>query len=217
MPVAALAVVTPLVAFAIAARLPAAPPPGGSRLPFHRVARTIARFGAVLTLAAVPYATLLAFLGLRYASLGWRGEAWALAAFGTGYVLVRVFLADLPARFGGQRTALASLLVAATGQMLIIVAAGPPMVTIGALLAGLGFSMVYPALGVELLHRVPAASRGAVIGGFSAFFDIALGGAGPVLGPIADYVGFGAVFAAAGVSLTGAIALLATAPRVTTD
>ena len=212
-PVAMLATAAPLVALAIASRLPAAIPPGGARLPFHRIARIIARFGAVLTLAAVPYATLLAFLALRYARLGWSGEAWALAAFGIGYVLVRLFLADLPARFGGRRMALLSLLVAAAGQVLIVLAAGPAMVVAGALLAGLGFSLVYPALGVELLHRVSPANRGAVIGGFSAFFDIALGGSGPVLGLLADHAGFGAAFVAAGVSLVGAIALLATAPR----
>lgn len=208
--VAALATAAPLVAFTIAVGLPVALPPGGTRLPFRRVAQVIARFGAVLTLAA---ATLLAFLGLRYAALGWNGEAWALAAFGVGYVLVRLFLADLPARHGGRRVALLSLLVAGVGQGLIVIAPGPKMVAIGALLAGLGFSMVYPALGVELLHRLPAANRGAVIGGFSAFFDIALGASGPILGLLADHAGFGAVFVAAGVSLAGAIALLATAPR----
>lgn len=211
--VAALATAAPLVAFAIALALPAALPQGGTRLPFRRVVQAIARFGLVLTLAALPYSTLLAFLGLRYAALGWAGETWALAAFGGSYVLVRLFFADLPARHGGRRVALRSLLVAAMGQGLIVTASGPTMVAVGALLAGLGFSMVYPALSVELLQRLPPANRGAVIGGFSAFFDIALGASGPILGLLADHVGYGSVFVAAGVSLIGAIALLATAPR----
>ena len=213
LPVAALATIGPLIGVGIALRLPAAVPPGGSRLPFVRVARIIARYGAVLTLAAVPYATLLAFLGLRYAALGWHGEGFALAAFGIGYVLVRIFFADLPARHGGRRMALLSMLVALAGQALIVLGGGPGAIAAGALLAGLGFSLIYPALGVELLHRVPAASRGAVIGGFSAFFDIALGASGPVLGLLADHAGFGAAFVAAGVSLAAAFALLASAPR----
>lgn len=211
--VAALATAAPLVAVVIALSLPTVHPPGGVRLPFRRVAQAIARFGAVLTLATVPYATLLTFLGLHYAALGWSGEAWALSAFSGGYVLVRLLFADLPARYGGRRVALLSLLVAGAGQGLIVLAFDPAIVAIGALLAGFGFSMVYPALGVELLQRLPPANRGAVIGGFSAFFDIALGASAPLLGLLADHAGYGSVFAAAGVSLAGAITLLATAPR----
>ena len=211
--VALLATAAPLVAIVIAVALPAAPPPGGTRLPFLHVVRAIARFGVVLTLAAVPYATLLAFLGLRYAALGWSGEAGALAAFGGGYVMVRLFFAGLPARYGGRRVALVSLMVGAVGQGVIVIAPGPTIVAVGALLAGFGFSMVYPALGVELLQRLPPANRGAVIGGFSAFFDIALGASGPILGLLADHAGYGSVFVAAAICLAGAIALLATAPR----
>ncbi len=212
--VAALATVAPLLAILIALPLSAATSPGGTRLPFYRVVLAIARFGTVLTLAAIPYATLLAFLGLRYTALGWSGEAWALAAFGSGYVLVRLFLADLPARFGGRRVALLSLLVAAVGQGLIVVALSPAIVALGALLGGFGFSMVYPALGVELLGRLPPANRGAVIGGFSAFFDIALGVSGPIFGLFADHAGYGAVFIGAGISLIAAIVVLTTAPSV---
>jgi hypothetical protein len=47
---------------------------------------------------------------------------------------------------------------------------------------GLGFSLVFPAMGVEATRRVPAAQRGQAVSNFIVFFDLSLGLGGPLLG-----------------------------------
>jgi len=56
----------------------------------------------------------------------------------------------------------------------------------GAALTGLGYSLVYPAFGVEALRDVPPQNRGLAMGAYTAFLDLALGIANPVLGAIAN-------------------------------
>jgi len=81
----------------------------------------------------------------------------------------------------------------------------------GAVLGGGGFSLVYPSLGVALMHRCPPASRGMVIGGFSAFFDLAIGLAGPLGGAVAALAGYRALFGVAAAGQVLALVLLARA------
>lgn len=211
--VALLAVVLPLLGMALAWRLAPAAPIGGERLAFPQVARLIGRYGLVLTGAGVPYALLATFLGLWFVDLGWPGKELALAAFGGGYVLMRLFFADLPARRGARAIALASLAVALGGQLLVALSLSPAVTIVGALVSGIGFSLIYPALGLELMRITPPSSRGAVIGGFSAFFDVAIGISGPIGGLIAAGLGYRAVFVAAALAQIGALVLLATARR----
>jgi predicted MFS family arabinose efflux permease len=67
---------------------------------------------------------------------------------------------------------------------------------------------VFPSLGVEAVQRVPEGSRGAALGVYSVFFDVALAIVGPVMGFISQGHGFAAIYLAAAVSVLGALALV---------
>jgi sugar phosphate permease len=56
---------------------------------------------------------------------------------------------------------------------------------------------MFPALGVEAVQQVPAASRGAAIGTYNLFADVAMVFVGPAAGVIATRAGYGAVYLAA--------------------
>ncbi|MQT71376.1 MFS transporter, partial [Pseudomonas sp. FSL R10-0071] len=79
---------------------------------------------------------------------------------------------------------------------------------IGAGLAGFGLSLVYPALGVEAVKQVPSSSRGAGLGAYAVFFDLALAMAGPLMGAIALNLGYPWIFFSA--ALMGIAGLLLT-------
>ncbi len=188
------AVLTPLIAWAIALRLPSVPAAGGLRVPFHYVLSLIWRPGLVLALAMVPYAAMAAFLTLKYAAHGWPQAGTALLAFSAAYILVRLIGSGLPDRFGAARVAVGSLIFEAVGQVLIWCAPTPEMALLGATLTGLGFSLVFPAMGVLAARSVPAEQRGRALGNFIAFADIALGVTGPVVGLTTQWYGISAAF-----------------------
>ncbi|WP_158812491.1 MFS transporter [Methylocapsa sp. S129] len=207
--VAILTIATPLLAGAIALRLPAAPASGGGdRTPFYRVLGLIWRPGLVLTLATVPFAAMATFLALDYAARDWSGAGLALTGFGAGYILVRLVGSHLPDRFGGAKVAGASLAIEALGQLLLWSAPGPDLAFIGATLTGVGFSLVFPAMGVEATRRVPPEQRGRAVGNFIAFFDVAIGLTGPAVGIVAGRFGYAFAFLIGAGATLIALALL---------
>lgn len=184
--------------------------PVGVRIPFHRVVGQIWRQGVGLTLQGVGLAGLTAFASLFFASRGWTHAGVVMTCFGVGFIAVRVVFGHLPDKIGGNTVALWSLAVEAIGQALVWGGTHEGIALAGAFVTGLGCALVYPALGVEALKRVPPANRGSAIGAFAAFLDIAYGIAGPTAGLVASHFGYAAVYVLGAASaLLGAALILA--------
>lgn len=164
------------------------------RVPFYRVIGLIWRHGLAMSLATAPFAALAAFVALYYASRGWTGAGYPVMGFGAGYIVMRLFFAGLPDRMGGARVAVISLPAEFVGQLVLFGAPNSGVALIGAVLTGVGFSLVFPSMGVEAVRRVPAHSRGLAVGGFVAFFDLALGLTGPLAGLVVSGFGYRAIF-----------------------
>ena len=187
-------VLAPAVGGVIALREhPYATPPG-PRLPFHKVISQIWREGAGLMLQGVGLSGLTAFASLYFAARHWDNAGFVMTAFGVGFIFVRVVFGSLPDKVSGYRVALWSLVIEATGQLIIWTASSETAALAGALITGLGCALIFPALGVEALKRVPPANRGSAMGAFVAFLDIAYGVSGPVSGAIAAEFGYASVY-----------------------
>lgn len=74
-------------------------------------------------------------------------------------------------------------------------------------LTGFGYSLVYPGFGVEAIRRAPAESRGFAMGAYTAFLDLSLGLASPVLGLLAGGFGLSAVFLASALIVMCSVAV----------
>lgn len=186
--------------------------PGGTRLPFYRVVSRIWREGIGLMLQGVGLSGLTAFASLYFSERHWDNAGLVMTAFGVGFIFARIVLGNLPDRMGGYRVALWSLVVEAIGQAMLWLGPTEWSALAGALVTGLGCALVFPALGVEALKRVPPANRGSAMGAFVAFLDIAYGIAGPAAGVIAGQFGYAAVYLfGAACALAGAV--LAAASR----
>ena len=107
-------------------------------------------------------------------------------------------------RIGGYRVAIACLSVETLGLLLLWQAPSAELALAGAALSGFGFSLVFPALGVEAVNLVSASNRGAAVGAYSLLIDLSLGITGPLAGAIAAGFGFASIFVfAAGASFCG--------------
>ncbi len=203
----------PLVGLAAIHWLPAVAPHAGQRESFWRIIGRIWRPGAVVGLQGVGFAALGAFLSLYFLSRGWPHAGLGLTFFGVGFVAMRLVCGNLPDRIGGTPVAIASLLVEAGGQYLIWLAPGPYSALAGALLTGLGCSMVFPAMGAEIVKQVPPNLRGTALGGFAAFQDLAYGATGPLVGILADRMGYPPVFLIGGLAATLGLSMAISVPR----
>lgn len=192
----------PLIGLIAIHWLPAVAPHAGQRESFWRIIGRIWRPGAAVGLQGVGFAALGAFFSLFFLSRGWPYAGLGLTFFGIGFVLVRLVCGTLPDRIGGIPVAIASLVIEACGQYLLWLAPGPYAALAGALLTGLGCSMVFPAMGAEIVKQVPPHLRGTAVGGFAAFQDLAYGATGPVVGTLADYTGYSSVFLIGGLAAT---------------
>ena len=200
-PAVAIAVaIMPLFALPIAIARPALAAVTAKRASFLSVIGKMWPQGLGLVLASGGFGTIAAFLSLRYAAMGWSGAGLALTGFGGVYIISRLFFAGLPDRLGGVRVAIVCLLIEACGLSLIALAWSPLLAFLGTALTGLGYSMVFPALGVEVVRRVPAESRGTALGLFLACFDLGLGAAGPAMGILAAGSGLPTAFFGAAVA-----------------
>lgn len=76
---------------------------------------------------------------------------------------------------------------------------------VGAVIAGSGFALVFPSLGLEAVQRAPADNRGLAMGTYNAFLDLTLGIGSPALGYLAVRAGLGAVFFASALAAICAV------------
>lgn len=168
----------------------------GEHLPFKHVLGRVTPHGMVLALGGIGYSVLATFVTLYYASRHWNphGAALCLTAFGIAFIAARLLFIHSIDRFGGLPVAIVCLTVEAVGVLLIWSANSPWMASGGAALAGFGYSLVFPAIGVEAVKRVPMRSRGTALGVYTAFADVSFFLTGPIAGAVIGFWGDRSVF-----------------------
>ncbi|MGM3173781.1 MFS transporter [Dickeya lacustris] len=192
------------LAIALALPRPTVSVTPGKKLPFREVLGKVWLYGMILSLASAGFGVISTFITLFYASRHWSGAEFTLSLFSVAFVGARLLFPNAINRFGGLRVALACFVVEGAGLLLVWQAANPLMVQIGAFLAGGGFSLVFPALGVVAVKAVSAQNQGSALATYTIFLDLSLGVVGPVAGGMIAYTGVDAIYlAAAGLALMG--------------
>ncbi|MEZ3415768.1 arabinose transporter [Pantoea dispersa] len=194
-------IVVPLLPLMFITQVRAVAPTSTKRTPFYKVMGAVWRPGLGLALASVGFGMITAFIALLFATRAWGNASLAFTAFGVAFIAARLFFAHLPDKLGGARVALVCVLIEACGQLLIWGADDATLVYLGAALTGFGYSLAFPAFGVEAVRRAPPHTRSLAMGAYVAFLDIALAITSPLAGALAAHRGVASVY------LAGAIAV----------
>jgi MFS family permease len=195
----------------LATRMAPVPIVHGERMSYRSVFFRVLPHGMGLALGSAGFGSIATFITLFYAAHNWPNAALSLTVFGTMFVGARLLFANTIKVFGGFRVAIVSFSLECLGLLMLWLAGDPAIALAGAGLTGFGFALVFPALGVEAVNLVPAASRGAALSAYSVFLDLSLGITGPLAGYVASEFGFSSVYlvaaaaAAAGAALTIAL------------
>jgi MFS family permease len=198
----------PLVTLTFLAPLRSVPSVAGMRTGFIGIFTAVWVPGVASALSSIGFGAITAFSALLFVARGW--AAWpAFTVFATIFILSRILLGHLSDQFAGAKIALVCGLIEAAGLALIWLAPWLTLALTGAALTGLGYSLVYPGLGVEAVRSAPAASRGLAMGAYTVFLDVALGFGTPALGLLGDLAGLGTVFFASMMAALGAASIAA--------
>ena len=180
----------------------------GEHMPFAHVLARVAPHGMGLALGGVGYSVIATFITLFYANRHWTGAALCLTAFGGAFIFARAFFIGSIRTFGGFPVAKGSLLIEALGALLLWRATSSWMALLGSAVVGLGFSLVFPSIGVEAVERVPEFNRGTALGVYTAFADVSFFMTGPIAGALIGWSGYPSAFLFALISILLALAIV---------
>ena len=196
------------VSVLIATRKAPVPVMHGEHMPFMDVMWRVFPHGMGLALGGVCYSVLASFITLFYASRHWNGAALCLTAFGVAFIVARLLFIPTINRYGGFPMAIICLTVESIGMALLWQAHSHWMAMAGAAFSGFGFSLVFPAIGVEAVERVTENNRGTALGVYTAFSDVSFFLVGPVAGAIIGAYGYPSVFLFGLLSVLTALAIV---------
>lgn len=161
---------------------------------FLHVLKKVTPYGLCLAAGGIGFGAISTFITLYYSYLNWTGAVLCLSLFSMMFVLGRLIFSGAINQYGGMKTAIACLTMEVIGLSVIALAVNPLFTFIGAGIAGLGFSLVFPALGVEAVRLIPASSQGSALGNYGLFIDLSLGVTGPLLGAVSTGFGMNYLF-----------------------
>jgi MFS family permease len=195
--IAALGAVLALVCvagYAVATRMASTTVYEGERMPMRQILPRVTPYGLGLALGGFGFGVIAAFVTLYFDHQHWQGAAFSLTLYGCAFVFARLIFAGFIDRFGGFPVAAVSFAIEALGLILLAFSHTRELAYAGCTLTGLGFSLIFPALGVEAANIFPPQSRGSVLAVYSAFVDLALFLTGPIAGILISSLGYSAVF-----------------------
>jgi MFS family permease len=164
--------------------------------------------GAVLGLGLMGFTAFAVYVPLYAPSLGMGGSKFVFLVYAAVVMTVRLVGARLPDRLGVLRTGTIATSSIAAGLVLTALWARPAGLYLGSMVLGVGMALQYPALMAMAVNRATEQERSSVVGSFTAFFDLAGGTGGIVLGTVVSLGGYRAGFLGGAVCALAALALL---------
>ncbi len=187
------------IAFAFFRARPIAPLKDAERMPFSSVMHLPAVWAPTVCLFASNFAfsTLFTFVPLYALSESVSGYSSFYICFAVAVIVTRLAVQSLTQTFSAEMVATVASALNVMSAMVVIVTPSAWTFGLSGILVGLGFGIIFPALTVYVIQRIPPAVKGTALSILTAAGDVgnALGAA--ILGIVAEWFGFRWVFASA--------------------
>lgn len=152
--------------------------------------------GTILATSVWGLSGFNTFIPLYAIERGMSGSRIVFVIFSATVLSIRSFGARLPDVVGPRKAASAALVSSTFGLALIGLWPATAGLLVGAAFFGIGQALAFPALMTLAVGGAPARERGAVVGTFTAFFDLAFGLGALSLGGVAAVFGYRGSFVA---------------------
>ncbi len=160
--------------------------------------------GAVFATALASYFTFMKTLVLE---IGQGSVGSFFTAYTAAALVLRLFLAWVPERFGVKRVLLQALGLLVLGLLVLALASRGVEIVVAGSLCGLGHGFAFPILIGLVVGRARATERGAAISIFTALFDAGVLLGGPLFGAVIQISGYSVMFASAAAMLAAGSAV----------
>jgi MFS family permease len=126
--------------------------------------------------------------------------ATVFVLYGSLVLLIRIFGARLPDRWGGARAGTIALCATTIGMSILAAWASAPGLLTGTAWFAVGSAFMYPAMLLLALEGTTINARGSAVGTISSCFDLSQGVGALIVGVIAALAGYRGAFAAAAIA-----------------
>lgn len=158
----------------------------------------------ILVIAAMPVVhgavrgTVLNFIALFGADLGFNRVGPFFLAFSTAAVLTRLGIGDISDRYGRKRVIIPSALLISINLLWIAGIHSYWAFALSGFLAGLGQGLIFPALSTYVIDFLGRENKGLALGLYLSLFDVGMGLGSPLFGWISDAAGYRTMYVVAG-------------------
>jgi MFS family permease len=168
---------------------------------------------AIYALLTTTYGAVVSFVPLYARQHGLSSSSFFFTAYAFTLLATRSFTGRLSDRYGRAAVIVPGILLAALGLAVLAVAERMPTFIAVAVLYGLAFAALQPALLALLTDRAPLGRRGAAMGTFTTAIDLGIFAGSWAGGWIVSAAGFPTMYVAASAVAMAALGLFAVTGR----
>lgn len=162
---------------------------------------------SLLLFITVTFGGIATFLPLYTKQNGIPGIELYFFFFAISLMLSRTFAGKIFDRRGLKAVFIPGTLLIVVAMLLLTFLTGQWMLILAAILYGVGFGSVQPALQAWAINSAPANRKGMANATFFSFFDLGVGFGAMFFGFISKWFGYGAIYACGAVSVSLSILL----------
>ncbi|MCA1042350.1 MFS transporter [Bacillus infantis] len=155
----------------------------------------------LLFFITVTFGGIASFLPLYTAQKGIGGIQWYFLIYALSIMLTRTFAGKLYDLKGHKAIFVPGAFLILIAMVLLSWLPGTGILYLAAVLYGLGFGSVQPALQAWSIEQAPKNRRGMANATFFSFFDLGVGIGAMAFGQISHWFGYGSIYSTAAVSV----------------